>query len=83
MKAVKITPRGIPDGTPPPVEDGPRRKYWKTLIARGEAVPYESHGRPGRSCNHSTMGPDDDGSDRDIDANGWYSNVRAEYEECR
>ena len=29
------------------------------------------------------MGKDADGTDRDIDANGWYSNVRREYEECR
>lgn len=27
------------------------------------------------------MGADGDGSDRDVDANGWYSNVRRMYEE--
>lgn len=36
-----------------------------------------------RGTDWTAMGQDDAGTDRDIDANGWYSNVRREYEEGR
>lgn len=35
----------------------------------------------GTSCTQ--MGSDSYGTEKDIDANGWYSNVRREYEDCR
>lgn len=50
-------------------------------------APRIEEGRhPGGECMGTTftgMGKDCAGTDMDIDANGWYSNARRLYEECR
>ena len=55
------------------------------LVPKRKPSGIPGPGQRGECCGTTWtgMGSDDDGSDRDIDANGWYSNVRAEYEECR
>lgn len=62
-------------------------------LRRAALVPKYGHPSGGRegpgqigegnAVGYHAMGKDADGTDRDIDANGWYSNVRREYEECR
>ena len=68
-----------------PVVDGPHRKFWREAFDRQmRAMLAGKWSGRWQDWGRSTPAKRQGGvHEEDIDANGWYSNVRRELEDCR